>query len=256
MVSNLTIGSMFASAIFALLLFTGLIIFFKKKEGISVKPIVIGALGFIVCTQVLEKILHTIVVLNFPNYAEHPWIFGIYGGLAAGTFEELGRFALFVWLLKKYREYKDGIAFGVGWGGIEAVVIILLTTVPNIIFAMMMNEGTFESSVGANMTAEQLGVIKEAILNHGPSSYLLGMLERLFAVFLQIAFSLLVLLAVVKNKFSLVILSLLIHAIIDFPLVFFQTGHFTQLWVIEAYIGVIAVCSLVFISKSRKWFPQ
>jgi uncharacterized membrane protein YhfC len=61
----------------------------------------------------------------------------LYGGLAAGSFEELGRFILFTWLLKKYRDYKSGISFGIGWGGIEAVLLTLTMVVPNIIFAFM-----------------------------------------------------------------------------------------------------------------------
>lgn len=254
MVSTATLISMFVPVVFSFVLFAGLILFYKKKTGIYVKPIIIGSIGFIVITQILEKILHVVVLTNFPNYAEHPWLFGLYGGMAAGLFEELGRFLLFTWLLKKYHDYKGGISFGIGWGGIEAVVLMLTMLVPNIIFAFMINAGTFESSLGSSLPKEQLETVKESVLNNGVSYYLLGCVERFFAAFMQIAFSLLVLAGVVKKKFSYVVLAVLIHAAIDFPLAFYQTGHIKSLWMIEVYIAIVGILSLFFIKRARKFF--
>jgi uncharacterized membrane protein YhfC len=254
MVSPLTIVSMFVFILFSFVLFTGLIVFFKKKEGISVKPIVLGAIGFIVFTQVLEKLLHVIVISNFPDYADHPWLFGLYGSLAAGIFEEMGRFILFVWLLKAYREYKHGIAFGAGWGGIEAIILPLMMALPNIIFSFMINAGTFETSLESQMTANQLVTLKETVVNQGAGFYYYGMVERFLAVFIQLALSILVLLGVTKKRFSLVLLSVFIHAFIDFPFTFFQTKHLSQLWMIELYLLFIAVCAVLFIIKSKQWF--
>jgi uncharacterized membrane protein YhfC len=254
MVSNMVIGSMIGFVIFSVLLFPAFILFFRKSVGISVKPLIIGSIGFIVFTQVLEKILHFVVISNFPNYAGHPWIFGIYGGMAAGVFEELGRFILFTWLLKKFHDYKGGISFGIGWGGIEAVVIALTVNVPNIIFALMINSGTFDATMGAQLPADQITVVKDLLLNQGASAFLWGIPERFFAVLLQIALSLFVLLAVVKKKFSYVIYAILIHALIDFPAVFYQTGYMKSLWMIELWIAIVGIVSFIFIKKARQSF--
>ncbi|MDQ0344579.1 putative membrane protein YhfC [Lederbergia wuyishanensis] len=202
----------------------------------------------------LEKILHVIVVTNFPNYADHPWIFGLYGAFAAGIFEELGRFILFTWLLKKYLNYKGGLSFGIGWGGIEAVVLMLMIIVPNIIFAFLINAGTLESSLAAQIPADQLVTLKETVLNQGISFYMLACVERFFAVFIQIALSLLVLLGVANKKFLYVIYAILIHAAIDYPLAFYQTGHIKSLWIIECYVAVFGVLAIVFITKTKKRF--
>ncbi|MCM3117698.1 YhfC family intramembrane metalloprotease [Neobacillus sp. MER 74] len=256
MVSTATIISMFVPIVVCIGLFVGLILVYRKKTGIAVKPVVIGALGFVIATQILEKVLHVVVITNFPNYADHPWLFGLYGGMAAGLFEEPARFLLFIWLLKKFHDYKGGISFGIGWGGIEAVLLVLMTVVPNLIFAFMINSGTFESSLAGSIPADQLAGMKETIVNQGVSFYLLGSLERFFAVFLQIAFSLFVLLAVVKKKFSYVVYAILIHAAIDFPLAFYQTGHLKNLWVIEIYMAIIGLLSFVFIKKARSILPH
>lgn len=252
MVSNSTIISMFVPIVFTILLFIGLIMFYRKKTGIYTKSLIIGAVGFFVFTQVLEKVLHVVVLTNFPNYADHPWLFGLYGAFAAGIFEELGRFILFTWLLKKYLDYKGGISFGVGWGGIEAVLLPLMVLLPNIIFAFMINAGTFEASMADKLPADQIATLKDSLINAEVSGYLLACVERFFAVFIQIALSLLVLLGVVKKKFMYVIYAILIHAAIDFPLAFYQTGHIKSLWIIEAYLVVVGLLSFAFINKVRK----
>lgn len=251
MVSTGTIIAMVVPIVFSFALFAGLILVYRKRTGVAAKPVIIGAIGFVVITQVLEKVLHLVVVTAFPNYADHPVLWGLYGGLAAGTFEEIGRFLLFAWLLKKYHDYKGGISFGIGWGGIEAVLLMLLMMGTNIAYAVLINSGTFESTLGAQIPADQVAAIKDTILNQGISFYLLSAVERFFAAFLQIAFSLWVLIGVVKKKFSYVIYALLIHAAIDFPLVFAQTGYFTNMWVIEGYLAIIFLVSLVLIKKAR-----
>lgn len=251
MISNATITAMIFQVLFSLILFAGLILFYRRKTGIYVKPLLIGGVGFIVFTQVLEKILHVIVITNFPDYASYPWLFGLYGGLAAGLFEELGRFLLYTWLLKKFLDYKGGLSFGIGWGGTEAVVLALTFTLPNVIFAILINAGTFESTMAASLPAEQIALIKETMMNQNAVSYLLGCAERFFAAFIQIAFSLLIMTAVVKKNFSYVIYAILIHAVIDFPAVFYQTGHIQSLWVIEIYFAVIGFLAILYSRKAK-----
>jgi uncharacterized membrane protein YhfC len=252
MVSNATLISMVAVILFSILLFISAILITKKRVGIKVKPLILGSIGFIIITQVLEKLLHVVVITKFPNYAEHPWLFGIYGGLAAGIFEELGRYILFIWLLKKHQDYKGGLSFGVGWGGIEAVVIALSSVLPFLVFATMMNAGTFDSSIGASLPIEQAEMIKETLLNQGVSHYLWGIPERFFALFMQIAFTFLVLFGVIKKKFQYVLLAVVAHAAIDFPLAFYQTGYIKSIWMIELYIAFLGILSILIMKKLRR----
>ncbi|RLQ93119.1 YhfC family intramembrane metalloprotease [Falsibacillus albus] len=256
MVSTATIISMFVPIIFAFVLFIGMIIMAKKKIGIEMRALVLGAVGFFVFSQVLEKALHVVVISQFPDYADHPVWFGLYGGFAAGIFEEMGRFILFIWLLKKFRSFKSGISFGIGWGGIEAILLTLMIVVPNIIFAFMINSGVLESTIGKDMPAETLETLKAGVLNHGVSFYLLACVERLSAVFMQLAFSLLVLLGVKKGKFAYVLYAIIIHAAVDFPLVFVQTGYFNNLWLVELYVAILGVLGGFFMKKMQKKFTD
>ena len=69
MISNSTIVSMFVPVIFSFLYFR-LIVFYRKRTGIVIKPLLLGALGFFVFTQVLEKVMHLVVLSYFTNYAD------------------------------------------------------------------------------------------------------------------------------------------------------------------------------------------
>ena len=51
MVSTATIISMFVPIVFSFVLFIGLILY-RKKTGIAVKPVIAGALGFVVFKEV------------------------------------------------------------------------------------------------------------------------------------------------------------------------------------------------------------
>jgi len=251
MISNTTIIMMFIPIVFTFLLVGGLIFFYKKQTGIALKPLLLGLAGFIVFSQILEKALHVVVISIFPDYMDHPVWFGLYGGFAAGVFEEVGRFILFIWLLKQYRDYRSGISFGMGWGGIEAIVLTLTIMVPNIVFAFMMKSGTLETQLGSQIPAETIQTIKEGILNNGAGYYLLGCVERFFALFIQIFLSLFVLYGVVKKKLVYLFYAIVIHAAIDFPLVFFQTGHIKNLWVLEIYVVIIG-CLVMYLTKRFK----
>ncbi|WP_420489448.1 YhfC family glutamic-type intramembrane protease [Neobacillus drentensis] len=57
--------------------------------------------------------------------------------------------------------------------------------------------------------------------------------------------------AVVKKKFVFVIYAILIHAAFDFPLVFVQTGHFTNIWVVELYVAIGGLIAFWLIKKAR-----
>lgn len=87
-------------------------------------------------------------------------------------------------------------------------------------------------------------------MNQNAVSYLLRCAERFFAAFIQIAFSLIVMTAVVKRKFSYVIYAILIHAVIDFPAVFYQTGHIQSLWIIEIYLAVIGILAILYTKRA------
>ena len=93
-------GSIILMAVNALLGFAvpvGLSWYLVRKHHVKISTILIGAATFIVFALVLESVMHQLV-LNGPHGAaiqgNRLW-YALSGGLAAGLFEETGRFLSF-----------------------------------------------------------------------------------------------------------------------------------------------------------------
>ena len=181
--------------------------------------------------------------------------------MAAGVFEEVGRLLAFLLILKKKREWKHGIAFGIGHGGIEAILLIFPAMLNNLIYALMINTGTFDvmlKSVPGGETGETgkiLLQVKESLLTDPSWLYSMAGFERIFTIIIQIAFSLLVLYAVYSKKYLFFGLAILLHAGIDFHAALYQRGM-VPLWATEVFVGIVAIAAFVFILKSRSLFAK
>ena len=147
MVSNNVIISMIIVMLVCVLFPIGIFIYFKIKEGISIKTTLGGIIGFVLFALILEQILHK-VVTSSNIIPVNTLAFGIYGALAAGVFEETGRFLVFKTFLKNKREWKDGLGYAIGHGGIEAILVGGLSFLNSLIITFALNSGTLK---GENM---------------------------------------------------------------------------------------------------------
>ena len=97
-----------------------LIIVWKKKTGANLLSALCGAGTFIVFAMILESILHNVVLAAIGNEAFTALPFyAVYGGLAAGVFEEIGRYIVMWLFMKRSLGKKEAIMFGIGHGGVS-----------------------------------------------------------------------------------------------------------------------------------------
>ncbi|MBS2967690.1 YhfC family intramembrane metalloprotease [Metabacillus sp. KIGAM252] len=246
------LGLVFQLAVSIILPVAGYI-FLKRKYKIAFRPVLIGILIFFVFANVLGGLFnHFILVTNetTAQIAEQPVLFAIYGGISAGFFEEIGRFIAFTWLLKLYRERKDGLAYGLGHGGIEALLIGALGSIQMISLALLQNSGKLEETIsGQNLPPEVLNQLTSALTGLSLPLAFMGGLERAAAFFLQIALSLIVLYAVKNKKYIYVAAAILLHALIDFFPALYQAGAM-NLYAVEIIIYVIGIGAFFFIKSS------
>lgn len=257
MVTQIQMAGMITQLLISLVFPIALLVFFLRKKSLTWKSFWIGALIFIVFSQVLEKLLHIAVI--DPAGPSLKWTDSkiamiMYGALAAGIFEEIGRYLGFKFLLKRNREYKDGLSFGLGHGGIEAILIGVLGGVNAIVMANLINTGMFDQTIGAALPADQLAMIKNQFLNTGFGMYVVGGLERIPAIFIHIALSLVVLLAVRENKFIYVIYAIGLHALMDVAPAMYQVGVIKNIWIIELIIALFGVIAIIYIVEAKKLF--
>lgn len=247
---------MIFSALLVFLFPLGLAIYMYKKEKISLKAILIGAAVFIFF-QLLTRI-PLLNVLGTQPWFQNLWgniLFNavVIGGLTAGLFEEIGRYLGYRFFLTKELLWKNGIAYGIGHGGIEAILLVGLNYINNIVTSIMINNGAFDRVIAPQLDAETAAFIKAQLVEASSFLFLAGGLERFFSMIVQIAFSLVVLYAVLKKKFLFVIYAIFLHALVNSPpVILLQQG--LNVWVAELYVFIMAGVALVFILRSRKLF--
>ena len=133
-----------------------------RKYHIRWQTILIGAATFIVFALVLEPILHK-VVLQGPYGVQmmaNVWYYALYGGLAAGLFEETGRFLSMKFLMKREPSTAlPGVGYGTGHGGIEMLIIFGISMISNLTVAAMINSGQADV-LTAKVPEEQLAQVQ------------------------------------------------------------------------------------------------
>lgn len=198
-----------------------LVFFFLKKKKADLVPFFIGCGIFAVFALILEGLLHLVVLKLSGSIGKtitgNVWLYGIYGGLAAGIFEETGRFIAFKKFFKKYNKPQNALMYGAGHGGFEAMVLIGFSYVNNILISFAINSGNLESFLG-DLTSNKEVVNNLASLATIPSiDFLAAGIERIIAITLHISLSVLVYIAVTqKGKWSMYIIAILLHAAINF----------------------------------------
>ncbi|MED1409253.1 MULTISPECIES: YhfC family intramembrane metalloprotease [Bacillus] len=250
MVSNTVIASIIIQLVLSILIPIIVLVYFRKKYNINWKIVGVGVLIFIGFTQILETPFHLFMRGNPATAAvlENPFIFAIYGGLTAGIFEELGRFVAFYYLLKKYREYKDGLAYGIGHGGIESILVGGFSALQTLIFATSINNGSFAQMVEK---MPELSRLQDILIQQPAYLYLFGSLERIMALVLQIAFTMLVVYAVKQKKYIFLVYAILFHALVDFFAALYQT-KIINIFVAEGATLLFAIGAFVLIRKMKE----
>lgn len=182
-------------------------------------PFLLGMFAFI-GSQVLIRIpLLEYMQVHSTTYlmvsATQPLLFAIVIGLSAGVFEELGRFIMMHFFMMQC-DWQSGFLFGVGHGGIEAVLFVGINALTMVL----------------SLTANVYNI-----------DFFIGGIERLFAMLLHIGLSIIVLQGVIQRKFIYVVLAIIIHGFVDamvgmLPL--FMSSN-TALIGIEVSVAIIAL---------------
>lgn len=247
MVSTLSIFFIIFNMIFSVACLLIPAIIFWKKYKTSWKAFGLGCAAWFIFAMVLEQILHTIV-MGSPlgaSIQNSTVLLAVYGGLAAGLFEETGRFVVMKFFLKKqYDNPRNALMYGAGHGGFEAAFLLGTSMINNLVYSIMINAGQQEMLISAlpeEGRASMLAVFQN-LINSKPYDFLLGDFERISAIIIHIALSVLVWIAVTKKKTYFYPLAILVHALVD-GLMVIVAGTGLPILVVELVILAMAVCT-------------
>jgi uncharacterized membrane protein YhfC len=252
MVSMTKIIFMVITALIAFGLPIVLGIVFCKKFGGTVKAILVGGLVFFIFQMVLRiPLLQAFSKQDwYIAMAKNHLLLAIFLGLTAGIFEEVGRFLGFRFLLKDRLNYGNGLAFGVGHGGIEAVLLVGLNYINYIIFALLLNKGLINQVFAGKISNDMISEIVKMLVSTPAYNFLLAGLERAFAITIQIALSLIVLLAVRNKNLLYLLIAILLHMLIDTPIAYMAMQG-VNVFILEGVTFLIALASLYFIIRMK-----
>lgn len=246
-------GASMAGMVISLLLSVGLpiflCIFIYKKTKAWVPAFFIGCGIFVGFAMILEQICHAIVLTATGGVIQgNIWLYGIYGGLAAALFEETGRWIAMKFCLKKHLTKENALMYGAGHGGIEAFLILGLSSMSNLITAAMINGGLMEKTMSVLEPAQQeLSYNQLSVLWTTPAyQFFLAPVERISAIALQIALSVLVFSAVKTGKKLHLAAAFGIHFAVDFLTVVCASAIPTWALELGLLVVVAAICVVVY----------
>lgn len=231
MVSQSAVTMMLIQMLICLALPIGLAVWVIKrrshpKKG-ATKIFFIGMGIFFLFAGVLEGPFRGIA----RQFQHTPWAYALYGALLAGVFEEVGRFLGFKFIQKripdKINDPETPFLYGLGHGGLEMILVGSMIVLSNYLFAMLINSGSIEkvlSQTPASSRSAITAVVKQLT---GMSAWTvsLSLLERIMALAVQIALSVVVWLLIVKRKqWFWLLVPIGLHAFIDFPAALTQVG--------------------------------
>ena len=213
---------MAANAVLGIAIPICLSVYLVRKHHTKLSTILIGAGTFILFALVLESIMHQLV-LKGPHGASimgNTLLFAVYGGLAAGIFEETGRFLSMKFLMKKEPSAPlPGVAYGIGHGGVEMLIVFGITMINNLAISALINAGQTDiifSKVPDDAVA-QLQAQLDQLQTIGAGTLLIGLWERFSALVLHLGLSLMVWVAVRKGGKWLWLFpaAIALHAVVD-----------------------------------------
>lgn len=222
----------------------------RRRKG-TLRAVLVGALCFVLGALVLEQLLHLLMLTLIPDLPLRPVLFTAYTALAAGFFEETARLIGLRRLCKKDPDVMTGFAYGVGHGGIEAVVIAIAGLSGNVITLLMMKSGQADAML-SGLSGEQLTAARQqldALLAAPPTDFLQGGVERIATVCLHIALSMIIWMVVtgLLPKWGY-LAAVALHAGVDVFAALYQAGVLHNVWAIELLIAVYTavVCAGVY----------
>ncbi|WP_338752638.1 YhfC family glutamic-type intramembrane protease [Bacillus sp. FJAT-52991] len=196
------------------------------------KPYFLGVSAFIISQMLLRLPLLQWLSVNVMAYnmfqVTQPFLFALVLGFSAGVFEEVARYIAMKYFMRNNQNWNDGIVFGMGHGGIEAVLFLGISVLASLFSPTMM-------------------------LLHG-TDYFMGGIERVFAILLHVGLSILVLKGASSGQIKYLVYAIFIHGMIDsfagsIPLLI--TNSFSII-VIEGLLIITSVLLFAYCIQLRK----
>ncbi len=179
-----------------------------------------GALAFVASQAARLPLLVAITFMSRPYFTgtSPELLFWINFALLTGTsglFEETARYVVLRWLAKDARRWTDAVMFGAGHGGIEAILIAAIGFGTSLVLLLAGDTLLSQLQASAPDQAAALAAQINGLRGIQWWTPLPGVWERVLAITVHIALSILVVRAVRERKLWCWALAVLYHAVVN-----------------------------------------
>lgn len=203
---------------FMILYPVGLALVARRRLGVGWRYFFFGALIFLLFQIVSRVPLTTLVGAIFGKQIQASpvllWSWLVVLVVTAGLFEEVGRYIGYRWLMRREEKvWGKAVMYGLGHGGLESMVLVAglaLLTLINLVTLSAIGLDKIPAAARPQV-AQQLG----AIAAQPDWLPLLGAWERLWALPIQVALSVIVLQVFRRGRIRWLWLAVLAHAVVD-----------------------------------------
>jgi uncharacterized membrane protein YhfC len=255
MVSTLAIFNMIATAVLVFGMPVA-VIFFLRKKGI-ITAMLAGSMGFILGSQVFRTpVVQLILSSSFGQaIVDNPLMYALLLGVSAALFEFFGRLISMFYIRKRFNDKEHIMAVGIGHGVIEAIFIVGLTYINNILLAFWINDGSVYNLISETISREMIDNLIITMTTANPWIFLMAGIERLMTVVIHVAVTFLVFQGI-KTKKYLPFFGMAIggHALLDTTSALLRLVG-VSIWIIELFVFsfmLLAIYVIVVIWKRMK----
>ena len=230
----------------------GLYLYLKHKKYARTSSFVAGMAVFVLFAMVLETLVHSLVFrLTGTAITGSLFLYAVYAGLMAAAFEETGRYLAMRFVLRHRFDGKNALMYGAGHGGVEAMLLLGLASINNIVNSTLINSGSLPGVLEGLDEATAQTVLEGVSQLWTAPSYLffIGGFERIVAIGLHIALSVLVWRAVRDGKASWYWAAFGGHFAVDFAAVILANY---SIFATEAVVALMTAVVIWYAARAYK----
>lgn len=249
MISVPVLGSIAFAALATLFFPVVLLVVLCVKRKISPRPMTVGILAFFISQVCIRLPVLSVLGMRpwFQAFAKNSTVVYLVAlSFSAGLFEETARYVGVRFFLKNQRKYRDAVAFGLGHGLCEAVLLVGVSELGMFVVGLMVNGGAFNTSVAA---AKQT---VDSMLKITPVIPFLAVWERVSSVMFHLFATVLIFRAVRERKILWYFAALAAHTVLDSVSGLLVT--YTQTWICELAVFVLGALGFFYVLKVKARF--
>lgn len=250
MVSNGALAGMAVAAVISAALPVGAYLIARRRLTLSIRNVAAGAVLFILFARGLEWVIFVSVPRAAPQlnawFMTHTPALALYGAVVSGVVEETGRYLGLRYLAKPRQDPGTAVAYAIGHGGAEAIVVGVLGVLGFVLVGLLINADQLDATLGDYLSKSTLMQMHGLEQVTGPMM-LVGGIERISCFIFQTALTLVVWRAVRDRAHGLLAAAVLAHIALNIPSWLVGTGLLqVPLWIYEGVylvpaLGVLAI---------------